>query len=163
MDKPIKTILTSTEGKPAVRYSPVLKKENVGAHLNNLLDAFPTALLNILATFPMLRPPIEEERQHNIYVFPEGDEGAKDNILYKSRKEFYERLTALFSTILTMGFPDIEYIERCSKYQQDYVLDHTEEEYQEYLKDITAITQHVREHYEELCNDQMDKEFNREN
>ena len=158
MDKPIKTILTSKDGKPAVRYSPVVKLENVGEHLNNLLDAFPIAIINILQMFPMMRPPLDKERQANIYVFQDGDEGVKENNVYKIRKEFYERLTALFSVILSTGFPDIEYIERCSKFQEQYALDHTDEEHAEYLEEVKRITEYVREHYKEIIADEVVEE-----
>lgn len=155
MDKPIKTILTTKDGKPAVRYSPAIRMDNVGAHLSNILDSFPAALLNILGTFYMMRPPTEQERQANIYVFQEGDEGVKENNVYKNRKALYDRITALFSTILSMGFPDVEYIERCSKFQEQQSLDCTDEEHAERLEEIKRITEYVRIHYKEILADEM--------
>lgn len=158
MNKPVKTILTSNEGKPAVRFSPVVKKENLSDHLSNLLDSLPIALLNLVVLFPMMRPPIEKERQAHIYVFQEGDEGAKENKLYKARKEIYDRMAALFSAILSTGFPDIEYIEGCAKYQQEFVIDDAPEDYDAYLKEIQAVTEYVREHYEEILANETNTE-----
>lgn len=159
-EKPIaKIILTQKESKPYVRFSPSLTKENIKEHLDTLLDAFPYALLSMLATFPMMRPATEEERQAHVYVFQEGSIGENENKVYKSRKAFYDKLAAVFSSVLSIGFGDVEYIESCAKYQQDYVLDHTDEEHDAYLEDIKSVTAYVREHYEEILHE-MDKEDN---
>ena len=145
-----KIVLEVKEGQSSINFEPALSEESFIALINNALNTMPQALLNMLATVPILRPASNIEKEHKLYVFQDGDKGKMENDLYKYRRHLYEQVAAVFSQLLTTAFPDIEYIEGCKQHQQAYCMEHTEEEVAAYKVDVEGITSHVREHFDEI-------------
>ena len=143
--------LDGTESK--VRFTPKLTNENIGDYINNIINVFPHACLNVLSNIPLLRPACDKERDAHVYVFQDSEKGEDENKLLKMREQLYDALTAIFSSLLTTAFPDIEYIKQCKQYQQEYCTTHTEEENNLYLSEVEEVTQYVREHFDELIKD----------
>lgn len=145
-----KIVLEVKEGQSGINFEPALSQESFIALINNALNTMPQALLNMLATVPILRPASNIEKEHKLYVFQDGDKGKMENDLYKYRKHLYEQVAAVFSQLLTAAFPDIEYIEGCKQHQQTYCMEHTEEEVKLYKADVEGIASHVRENFDEI-------------
>ena len=144
-------IKLSNEGnKVSVAFEPELDNSTFVQHINLYLNAVPSVLLNILSTIPLLRPASDVEQEHKIYVFAEDEKGEEENRLYKYRKDLYDTISAIFSELLTTAFPDIQYIEQCKVYQQDFCATHNEEETAEHLSEISKISDYVREHMSEI-------------
>jgi hypothetical protein len=129
---------------------PIENKEDIALQYRNLLSGLPNALMEILVNIPILRPACELERNNHVYVFNEGEEGEAENKIYKYRKECYDSLSALFASILTAAFPDVEYINACALYQQEYVADHSQEDVDAYKEEIKEVTEYVRSHMDEI-------------
>lgn len=145
-----KITLEIKDSKSKIAFKPTLDNESFVPLINNALNTMPQALLNLLITVPILRPACALEKEHNIYVFQEGDQGKVENDIYKYRKHLYSSIAAVFSQLLSTAFPDIEYIESCKQYQQSFCLDHTEEEVKEYHSKIDDIVKHIRENFDEV-------------
>lgn len=145
-----KIVLEVKEGQSGINFEPALSQESFIALINNALNTMPQALLNMLATVPILRPASNIEKEHKLYVFQDGDKGKMENDLYKYRKHLYEQVAAVFSQLLTAAFPDIEYIEGCKQHQQAYCMDHNEEEVKLYKADVESIVAHIRENFDEI-------------
>ena len=143
-----KIILEVNDEGSSVHFEPALDAETFVAHVNSALNTMPNALMNIFANVPLLRPASEREREAHIYVFNEGEQGEVENRLYKYRKHLYDATGAVFSQLLTTAFPDIEYIEGCKAYQQDYCMN--VEAAEEYKKTVEEVTAYVREHFDEI-------------
>lgn len=147
----VKLTITLDENKSShVFEPPVENKEDIALQYRNLLSGIPNALMEILVNIPILRPACELERNNHVYVFNEGEEGEAENKIYKYRKECYDSLSALFSSILTAAFPDVEYINSCALYQQEYVADHNQEDVDAYKEEIKEVTEYVRSHMDEI-------------
>ena len=137
-------------GKPNIKFTPSVNNETFVPTLNNALNTMPQALLNVLTLVPILRPASSLEQEHKVYVFSEGERGKVENDLYKYRKHLYDSIAAVFSQLLTTAFPDIEYIEGCKQYQQEYCATHTLEESEMFKKEVEEVTKYVREHFDEI-------------
>ena len=138
------------DGKMATTFSPKLDITNAGTHINNALNTMPTALLNMFATLPLLRPACGRERNAHVYVFSEDEMGQTENKLYKYRKDLYDATVAVFSQLLSTAFPDIEYIETCKAYQQNFCMDNSEEDVKAYKKELKEVTKYVRENFKDV-------------
>lgn len=150
--------LDGTESK--VRFTPKLSNENLGDYINNIVNVFPNACLNILTHIPLLRPACEEEKEARVYVFQEGDAGIAESKLYESREKLYDALTAIFSAVLTTAFPDIEYIKQCKAYQQEFCTTHEDDERKDYLEQVKRVTDYVRQNLPELLRQIYEEEAN---
>ena len=133
-----------------VSFEPEVSQESFVHLFNNALNTVPGMFLNLLATIPLLRPVCDVEKEHNIYVFQEGEKGEYENNLYKYRKHLYDVMTAVFSELLTTAFADIEYIELCKKYHQDFCVTHTEEETEDHKKNVEEVTAFVRNNFDKI-------------
>ena len=145
-----KITLEVKNNKSKINYKPTLDEGSMNALLNNLLNNFPAALLNILVHVPMLRPACSEEKDNFTYVFLEGEKGETENKLYKYRKHMYNTLVSIFGQILSTAFPDIEYIESCEKYLQEFCVEHTPEEVAELKTKLAGVATYVRDNFEEV-------------
>ena len=145
-----KIILTVKDEEASVEYSPALSAENFIPYVNSALNCMPKALLNIFSTIPLLRPASSKEQAAHAYVFNEGELGETENKLYKYRKQLYDTTVAVFSQLLSTAFPDIEYIEICKRFQQNYCMEHSEEEVATYKKELEDLTTFVRENFQEI-------------
>lgn len=154
-----KLTINFDDNKSSYSFEPPLEdKDTVVLQYRNLLSGVPNALMEILVNIPILRPASEMERNNHVYIFNEGEEGEAENKIYKFRKDCYDSLAALFSSILSTAFPDIEYINACSTYQQEYIADHDQEEVEAYKKDIQDVTTYVRTHMEEILKEVTEEE-----
>lgn len=154
----IKLSINKKTKTPSVVFTPAITPENAKDHMQTLLDTFPQVLMDIVSNlYPMLRPVTEEERAAHVYVFLEGEQGEHENKIYRAKKYCYDILTQLFSSTLTALFPDIEYIIQCANYQQDFVFTHTDEEYEEYKKEVDAVTKYVRENISTIISKMLDE------
>lgn len=151
-----KIILSLTDDKVGVSFEPTLDNESYVTHMNTVLNGAPQALLNLYATVPLLRPACDQERDAHTYVFADGEDGKVENELYKYRKHLYDTTASVFSQLLTAAFPDIEYIEGCKNYQQEFCMSHSEDEVQAYQDEVQAVTTYVRENMEELIKEVFD-------
>lgn len=143
---------------PVVKFSPELDMQTATKHMQVFLDTFPQMLVDLVSNlYPMLRPVTEEERNAHVYVFLDGEQGEQENQIYRAKKHCYDILTQLFSSTLTALFPDVEYIIQCANYQQDFVFTHTDEEYEEYKKEVDAVTNYVRENISTIVSKMLDE------
>lgn len=145
-----KIILELKEDNAGVSYEPALSPELFVHFINNALNTMPNALLNMFTSIPLLRPACTQEQENHVYVFNEGDRGELENNLYKYRKHLYDTTAAVFSELLSTAFPDIEYIEQCKQYQQEFCVSHDELEVAEYQEQIHEVTDYVRNNFEEV-------------
>ena len=145
-----KIVLELKDDKANISYEPAIENETFAAYVNNALNTMPNALLNMFSTIPVLRPACEREKETRTYVFNEGERGEVENNLYKYRKHLYDVTAAVFSEMLAAAFPDIEYIEGCKHYQQDFCMTHGEEEVKEYAESVNEVVAYVRENFEEI-------------
>lgn len=153
-----KIVLSLVEDKVNVSFEPTLDKDSFIQHVNVALNSMPSALLNMFATVPLLRPACDRERDAHIYVFAEGEHGEVENNLYKYRKHLYDTTAAVFSNLLATAFPDIEYIEGCKQYQQEFCMAHNADEVKEFIENTADVTAYVREHMEEIIKEVMSDE-----
>lgn len=107
-------------------------------------------LVDVLSEMPLLRPACEAEQSAHIYVFNEGKQGEAENALYKARKSLYDKLSSVIGVVLSSVFPDIEYINNCTQYGQNYCMDRSQEEIEEYAKEIEEVTNYVRTNFAEV-------------
>lgn len=145
-----KIILTQNEKEISIQFDPELNEANVGDYISTLLNTFPDAFLNVLSRTPLLRPACDEEKEAHVYVFQDGEKGEAENRVFKARGNLYDTLNAIFSTLLTAAFPDVEYIKGCKIYQQEYCTTHTPEEAQAFLSNAENVTKYVRDNYNEI-------------
>lgn len=130
-----------------VEVTPEIDLTNFQEAYRLILDSLPALVLKVLQVVPMLRPPMDIERDNNLYVFQEGEQGVQENRLYDWRKASYTVLSSIFSTILSTAFPDIEYINECDNQHQSMLID--SEEGDEYLERVKQLTTIVRERMDE--------------
>lgn len=156
MDKKIN--ITSTGSSIEVQLEPVVNLENLGEYICDVMCAVPELLMRVCSYVPLLRPACDEEREAHVYVFAEGEQGEKDNALYKYREQLYDTMAAVFSASLSTLFPDIEYIKACRLHQQELCSTHTEEEIAEYQQEVSRVVQYVRDNFEELNKEAPDEE-----
>lgn len=157
---PTKITLTLDGTESKVKFTPKLTDENLGDYINNIVNVFPSACVNVLSQIPLLRPACEEERAAHVYVFQEGEDGDAENKLYTTREKLYDTLTAIFSALLTATFPDIEYIKQCKAYQQEFCTTHEDNERKEYLDQVEQVTYYVRQNLPELLKQIYEEEEN---
>ena len=150
--------LDGTESK--VRFTPKLTNENLGDYINTIVNVFPSACVNVLSQIPLLRPACDKEREAHVYVFQDSELGEGENRLFAMREKLYDTLTAVFSTVLSTAFPDIEYIKQCKAYQQEYCTSHDEAERKEYLDKVEEVTYYVRQNLQELLKQIYEEEEN---
>ena len=149
-----KITLDVKDQKPKIKFTPALDETSYTHLLNNALNNMPQALATMLASVPVLRPASVVEHEHKIYVFNEGERGEVENRLYKYRKDLYDTIAAVFSQMLSTVFPDIEYIEGCKHYQQEYCMEHPDDE--EHKRGVEETTKYVREHFDEILKEVCD-------
>lgn len=153
------TLSTNKKTKETVvTLNPKITPQNAKEHMQVFLDTFPQLLIDLVSNlYPMLRPVTEEERDAHIYVFLDGEKGEQENQIYRAKKHCYDVLTQLFSSTLTALFPDVEYIIQCANYQQEYMFSHTEEECDEYQKDVESITKYVRDNISVIIKEMVEE------
>ncbi len=146
------TFMLDAEGQTHHKFRPAIDVEHFKYHYKNLMDNFVVAYTELFDNVGVLRPATTEEKDKHIYVFKSDDKDDSEHKLYKARKMLYEDTLKAFHYILQMVFPDIEYIEDCNQYQQEYVFaeDRTQDEVESYKYDVEYITQQVRENYDKL-------------
>lgn len=145
-----KITLELKDGSANIAYEPALETDSFVPYINNALNTMPNALLNMYASIPLLRPASECEKEVHAYVFNEGERGEIENNLYKYRKHLYDTTAAVFSELLATAFPDIEYIENCKHYQQEFCMSHDEFEVKEYAQSVEEVTTYVRENFDKI-------------
>lgn len=145
-----KITLELKEDKSKVEYEPELSAETFVPLINTALNTMPNSLLQMFSTIPLLRPACAREYTSHTYVFSEGERGKVENDLYKYRKHLYDTTAAIFSEVLSAAFPDIEYIETCRQYQQEYCMTHNEEETKEFMNEVNEVVTYVRENFDEV-------------
>lgn len=153
-----KIILETDDTSSQVTFDPNLEENTFVEHVNAALNCIPNLLLQLYAHIPLLRPACAEEQMNHVYVFNEGDKGKVENDLYKYRKHIYDATVSVFSQVLTTAFPDVEYIDRCRFYQQEYINDHTKEEVAEYTAKIEEVTNYVRTNFEDIIKSMVEEE-----
>ena len=142
--------------EPAIKFNPPLTQENAKYAMQVFLDTIPQLIMDLVSNlYPMLRPATEAERDAHIYVFMDGEHGETENQIFRAKKHCYDILTQLFSTTLTALFPDVEYINSCAEYQQNYTSDHTELEVQEYLEEVRTLTETIRTNMDQIIKDMV--------
>lgn len=152
----IKLSVNKKTKQPSVVYKPELDDNTAKDAFNVFINTMPQALMDIIThLYPMLRPATEVERDAHVYVFLDGEKGELENKLYKAKKYCYDVLSQTFSATLTALFPDVEYIMGCSEYQQNYVLDHTKEECDEYTAKIKEVADYVRSNIGTIIKDML--------
>lgn len=119
--------------------------EDIILHIGNLMSSVPPTLAKLLDILPKLREPYQEELDMCTYIFE--DENA--NKLYKTRKEMYTSIIAAFTECIDNVFVDVQYVDKCMLSHQEYAFNHTQEECNEYQKDIDALRHTVLERIEE--------------
>lgn len=142
---------------PKITFSKDLTSVTAPAYLDMLAALLPKLVVSIITeAFPMMRPPSQRETDLHTYVFMDGEKGEIENKIYKSKKALYESMSNMFAAILSYAFPDIEYIENCAAYQQDYVYDHTEAEVENYKDEIESLVIYTREHMMDIIKEVID-------
>ena len=136
--------INANKGEIKVDFSPSVKRAKLQDHqilVNGTLAGANIALRMLLGGLPILRPATEMETEAKIYVFKDVK---VDNEVFNQRKTLYDKLVASFEETLGALFPDIEYVNSCSAYQQEIVFEMTEEEAQNHHLDVAEIVQKVR-------------------
>lgn len=123
-----------------VTFKPKPNKSNVANYVESLVNGTAHSLQTLLQGIRTLRPVTQEEQDANCYIF---ESEAIEKGLFRARKEIYDRFAEAFSTILSEAFPDIEYINACRAYYQEFVLEHTPEEIEEYQQQLEAIAKKI--------------------
>lgn len=142
---------------PKITYSKELTPDTAPMYLDTIAALLPNLLVSsITEAFPMMRPPSQREIDLHAYVFMDGEKGEIENRIYKAKKSLYDSLTNMFAAILTYAFPDIEYLENCASFQQNYVYDHTEEEVKAYADEVENLVIYTREHMAEIIKEVID-------
>lgn len=150
-------ITFSNEG---ITFDPVLDQSTAFKYIRDILEYIPELFLHVCANVPLLRPACPEEQEAHLYVFSDGERGEHENKLYKFRKDLYEAVSAVFSNILTTVFPDIEYIESCKLYQQEFCSTNDEDVVKEFKANAEEVTKYVRENFNEILKNLMEVEDN---
>ena len=128
-----------------IHTSPSLKKASLKDRqvlVNVLLAGGDLGTRSILGELPKLRPASELEVESKVYVFKNPE---ADNKLYNSRKAMYETIRNIYTKTLSDLFPDVEYIEQCTKYQQEVVFEMTKDEADTHNEEIEEVVKIVRE------------------
>lgn len=142
---------------PKITYSKELTPDTAPMYLDTIAALLPNLLVSaITEAFPMMRPPSQREVDLHAYVFMDGEKGEIENQIYKAKKSLYDSLTNMFAAILTYAFPDIEYLDNCASFQQNYVYDHTDKEVEEYKDEIENLVIYTREHMAEIIKEVID-------
>jgi len=111
------------------------------AFINLFLAAYEATLPMLFQTLNVLPEPTTEEHENHVYVFRNE---YLDTKLFKARLGLYQEMQQRMTTLLHTLFPDVEYIESCRQYQQEYVTELNSEQAGEYQKHIAAIAERVR-------------------
>jgi hypothetical protein len=148
------TFNTDAEGKTKFRFKPAIEAPNFKYHYKNLMDNFVSAYAELFSGVNIMRPATTEEKEKHIYVFKTDNKDDTEHQMYKARKMLYEDTLKAFNFILAHVFPDIQYIEHCQQYQQEFAFaeDKTQDEIEDYKYDVEYITQQIRENYDNLIN-----------
>lgn len=117
------------------------KPQNIKPYLNAMLSSVNLGLTAILADLPVMRPASEVEVSAKVYIFKEGD---KDNALYQTRKSIHDAIARVFEDTLNNLFPDVRFIASTVQYQQDTVLEMSEEEVKDHKRFIEALAEEVK-------------------
>lgn len=142
---------------PKITFSKDLTSATAPAYLDMLAALFPKLVVSVITeAFPMMRPPSQRETDLHTYVFMDGEKGEIENRIYKAKKALYGSMSNMFAAILSYAFPDIEYIENCASYQQNYVYDHTEEEVKAYADEVENLVIYTREHMADIIKEVID-------
>lgn len=152
-----KIIFEVKDNKADIYYEPGIDESTCVSFINHMLNSFPNAMMDALLEVPLLRPACEQEKDLHTYVFSDGDDGEVENKLYKFRKHLYDNIATLCSNLLTTAFPDIEYIERCKNYQQEFCMTHDELEIKEYTESVSELTTYVREHMTDILKEVVEQ------
>ena len=143
-----------------VEFGKELDTESYAKYLSILLSSMPSALIDVLSYVPLLRPACDAEHANHVYIFQDGELGKAENNLYKYRKYLYDHIVAVFNQTLQTAFPDITYIESCNVYNQEFCMDHTEEEVAERTKEVAEVSKYVREHFDEIIKESIVEDEN---
>lgn len=147
----IKLSCGSKNVPPKITFSKELTSETAPMYLDAIAAMVPKLLVSVITeAFPMMRPPSQKEVDLHTYVFMDGDKGEIENRIYKAKKSLYESLSNMFAAVLSYAFPDVEYLENCASFQQNYVYDHTEEEVKAYADEVENLVIYTREHMAEI-------------
>lgn len=143
---------TDENGESKHKFRPAVTIEHFKHHYKNIMDNFVAAYLEMFNNVSILRPATTEEKDKHIYVFKTDDKEDTEHKLYEARKMLYEDTLKAFNYILSMVFPDIQYIEHCNLYQQELAFDkdRSQDEIEDYKYDVEYITQQIRENYDDL-------------
>ena len=142
--------ILKNEKEGTVTFTPSVDNDTIAPFTELLINSLPTVIYSILSAIPMLRPATEEERTQNVYVFREGEPGEYENRLYKYRKGLHDAIAAAVNEALSTVFLDVQYIQACARYQQDFCAEHTEEEVSAYQEVVESITKSIRENFNEI-------------
>lgn len=142
--------ILKNEKEGTVTFTPCVDNDTTASFIELLINALPTVIYSATSAIPMLRPATEEEREQNVYVFREGDPGEYENRLYKYRKGLHDAIAAAVNEALSTVFPDVQYIQACARYQQDFCAEHSEEEIATYQEAVETITKSIRENFNEI-------------
>ena len=147
-EKKITVSLKTIDKKLSYKFSPKLSTDNLSDHYFNLVNNFAAALNYLLGNLDILRPATQEERDAHIYVFRTDDKNDLEHRIYKVRKNLYDDLALLFRTILRQEFPDIEYLEECATYLQEFSFDNPDDK--DYKEHVAHLTKDIRENYDKI-------------
>lgn len=148
MDLKIEILKNEKDG--TVTFTPSVTDATTVPFTELLINVLPTVIYSITSGIPMLRPAIEAEREQHVYVFRDGEAGELENNLYKYRKVLHDSIAAAINEALSTVFPDVQYIQSCAKYQQEFCAEHTEEEIKAYQETVKSLTNSVRENFNEI-------------
>ena len=124
-----------------INFEPDVTEDNVMFLYTMLLTAVQKSFERVLFDIPVLRPATTLEQEHHVYVFKDEE---LDNDLYKLREQLYTTLSSMFSATLTTVFPDVEYIQQTTKYQQEKAFDADPAEFEMWKAEVAAIAEKVR-------------------
>lgn len=109
--------------------------DDVLTHIGLIMSSVPVTLLRLSLMLPILREATDEELSVGTYIF--ADES--DSHLYKVRKQLYDSLKSVFIDALDQAFVDVLYVDSCKRQYEELAFDKSEEELEEYKKDIEAV------------------------
>lgn len=113
----------------------VTNYNDVMFHIGNLMSSVPQALAELLLTLPMCRDVTQQEKDIGAYIFINESEQK----LYKTRSNLYDTLSNTFNQLFNQLFADVLYVRECKAKYEEFAFEHTEDEVEEFKKDLEAL------------------------
>lgn len=132
-----------------VKFNPTISESEFTDHYKNLMSGFALAFIELFNNVKVLRPASKEERELHCYIFKTDDKKDEEHIIKTAREGLYNEAKNLFEELLKTVFPDVEYLESCRVYQQNFFFEDFPNK-DDYTKAVADLAKTVRENYDNI-------------